>query len=242
MKKKTTDLSPYRIAITGTTRGIGEQLLKQFTEDPACERIYCLSRHNKNLTKHSINTKKCIFVKIDLLKPTSIKQQIEESALANEKHLNFLINNAGLLTNKPFNELRVKEAMEMFAVNYFSPLELIHTLAGRMCKVKPRHIVNISSMAGVQGSMKFPGLVHYGASKAALASATEILAEELKEQQISINCLALGSVDTHMFTRAFPQGEPQTDAQTIAEYIYSFVIQGWKVVNGKIFPISITTP
>jgi len=242
MKKKTKPVSTYRIAITGTSRGIGEQLVKQFTADPACERIYCLSRHHNNLKGNSLLANKCIFVHLDLLEPASINQQIDNSVLANERQLNFLINNAGLLRNQSVDDQTIKEAMNMFAVNYFSPIELINRLAGQMCQKGPRHIVNIGSMAGVQGSLKFPGLVHYGASKSAISTATEILAEELKEQQISVNCLALGAVKTDMFARAFPEGEAHTDTKTIAEHIYSFVIQGWRVANGKIFPISLSTP
>ena len=67
-----------------------------------------------------------------------------------------------------------------------------------------KHVVNVTSMAGFQGSGKFSGLSYYSASKAALGSLTECLAEELKEDEVKVNALAIGSVQTEMLAEAFP--------------------------------------
>ena len=104
------------------------------------------------------------------------------------------------------------------------------------------HIVNISSIGGVQGSSKFSGLSLYSASKGAISILTECLAEELKESKISVNALALGAVQTEMLAEAFPGYKAPLSATEMAKYIYDFALTGNKYYNGKILPVSISTP
>jgi len=104
------------------------------------------------------------------------------------------------------------------------------------------HIVNIGSMGGFQGSSKFPGLSVYSSSKAAVASFTECLAEELKETKIKVNCLALGATQTEMLEEAFPGYEAPLSANKMAEFIADFSLNSSKWINGKVLPISISTP
>lgn len=242
MKETSEKLSTYNVAVTGTSKGIGEQLVIQFINDPSCQKIYCFSRHHDNLKALPEAANKCIPIKLDLKHPESIDKQISNSAIKKETKLNFLVNNAGFLSNKPFTEYSYDEMLAVFAVNYFAPLALIHQLVPKMELATQRHIINIGSMAGVQGSVKFPGLVHYGGAKGALATATEILARELEKEKVSINCLALGSVETEMFSEAFPGAVAHTNAETMARHIYNFLLNGYKVANGKIFPLSLGTP
>jgi len=104
------------------------------------------------------------------------------------------------------------------------------------------HIVNISSMGGFQGSAKYAGLSYYSASKAALACLTECLANEFKEYGISMNCLALGSVQTEMFEEAFPGYKAPVDVKQMAEFISGFALTGHKFFNGKILPVAVGNP
>jgi NAD(P)-dependent dehydrogenase (short-subunit alcohol dehydrogenase family) len=105
---------------------------------------------------------------------------------------------------------------------------------------KGSHILNISSMGGFQGSVKFPGLSYYSASKAALACLSECLALEFDELGIKVNCLALGSVQTEMLEEAFPGYKAPIDAKKIGEFIADFAINGNKFINGKIIPVALT--
>jgi NAD(P)-dependent dehydrogenase (short-subunit alcohol dehydrogenase family) len=107
---------------------------------------------------------------------------------------------------------------------------------------KNAHIVNIGSMGGIQGSVKFPGLSVYSASKGALAILTECLAEELKNKHISINCLALGAVQTEMFNAAFPGAKAVNSSEQMADFIVDFALKGNNLFNGKILPVSVSTP
>lgn len=154
--------------------------------------------------------------------------------------VDILINNAGALVNKPFLETSAEEAAYMLQTNVLGPINMIKHIVPLM--TDGGHIVNIGSMGGFQGSTKFPGLSAYSASKGALAVLTECLAEELKEKNIKVNCLALGSAQTEMFEAAFPGMTAGTLAFEMGRYVAEFAQNGSKYYNGKILPVSNTTP
>ncbi len=104
------------------------------------------------------------------------------------------------------------------------------------------HILNISSMGGFQGSVKFRGLSYYSASKAAIACLSECLAEEFRGSGISVNCIALGAVQTEMFAEAFPGYKAPVEAVEIAPFISYFALNGHKFMNGKIIPLAQNNP
>lgn len=154
--------------------------------------------------------------------------------------IDILVNNAGLLVNKDFSDYNDVDFDAMFSVNVKAPFKIIQALLPVM--KSGSHIVNISSMGGYQGSVKFPGLSLYSASKGALAVLSECLAEELKPLGISVNALALGSVDTEMVKQAFPGFQAQLSAEQMASYICGFACNGHRYYNGKVLPVSISTP
>ena len=151
-----------------------------------------------------------------------------------------MINNAGKLINKPFETLTEYEFDTLMDVNVKSAFKMIKVCLPMMHK--GAHIVNIGSMGGVQGSSKFHGLSLYSASKGALAILTECLAEELKNKNISVNCLALGAVQTEMFHSAFPKEQASNSPEQMAAFITDFALKGNKFFNGKILPVSVSTP
>ena len=151
-----------------------------------------------------------------------------------------LINNAGAFLNKPFEKISKKEFEYIFQVNVFG-------LSSITRKVLPiidskGHIVNITSMGGINGAAKFTGLSAYSSSKGAVNILTELLAEEYKEKGPSFNALAFGAVQTEMLEEAFPGLKAPISAKEIADFILDFSLQGQKYFNGKIIPVSSTTP
>ncbi len=151
-----------------------------------------------------------------------------------------LINNAGDLVNKPFSETGVEDFNRVMNINLKAPFFLIQRM---LPWLNPgSHVVNISSMGGVQGSVKFPGLSLYSTSKGALAVLTECLAAELTAESISVNCLAFGSVQTAMLERAFPDYKAPVTAEEMGRYVAGFAMEGHKFYNGKILPLSLSTP
>ncbi|RYD92722.1 MAG: SDR family oxidoreductase, partial [Sphingobacteriales bacterium] len=142
--------------------------------------------------------------------------------------------------NKPFLELEEIDFVEMLQSNYLGHVRMIKSVIGMM--PAGAHILNIGSMGGFQGSAKFHGLSAYSASKAALHTLTECLAQELTEQQIKVNCLALGSAQTEMLEKAFPGYESPVMAFEMGKYIADFALTGHKFFNGKILPVAVSTP
>ena len=151
-----------------------------------------------------------------------------------------LINNAGMLLNKPFAETNISDFEEVYKTNVFGVAELTRIVLPFMRK--EGHVVTISSMGGVQGSMKFPGLAAYSSSKGAVVTLTELLAEEYKDSGISFNVLALGAVQTEMLEEAFPGYKAPTSAVDMATYISNFALNGNKFYNGKLLQVSNSTP
>ena len=100
----------------------------------------------------------------------------------------------------------------------------------------------ISSMGGIQGSAKFPGLAAYSSSKGAVITLTELLAEEYKETGPAFNALALGAVQTEMLEAAFPGYQAPVSAAEMAKYIGDFALTGHHYYNGKVLQVSKTTP
>lgn len=156
------------------------------------------------------------------------------------KSVDVLINNAGKLINKPFLETTQSDFELVYKVNVFGLANLTRTLLSKMNS--DSHIVNISSMGGINGTSKFPGLAAYSSSKGAVSILTELLAEEFKDSGPSVNALALGAVQTEMLSEAFPGLDVPMDAKTMAAYIAQFALTGHQFYNGKVLPVSNTTP
>ena len=97
-------------------------------------------------------------------------------------------------------------------------------------------------MGGFQGSEKYKGLSYYSASKAALACLSECMAAEFLESGISVNCLALGAVQTEMFEEAFPGLKAPVTAKEMAKFIADFALNGNKFFNGKVIPVAFSDP
>lgn len=231
------------VIITGASKGIGHALALAFAQSGQYS-LYLISRSGKHLSSLK---EKCITVNpssgITMI-PYDLRN-LETEDLPEElqiPHVDILINNAGLMVNKSFEKLGLEEINSMIGVNYISPILLLQKLVDRMGGKNPSHVINISSMGGFQGSAKFPGLSVYSSTKAALASLTECLAEEYKNKNIFFNCLALGAVQTEMLNEAFPGYEAPLTSEEMAKYIMDFALTGYKYMNGKIVPVSVSTP
>jgi len=157
-----------------------------------------------------------------------------------DNRVDVLINNAGVLINKPFLKLKELDFVEMLQNNFIGHVRIIQSMIDLM--PPGSHIVNIGSMGGFQGSAKFPGLAAYSASKSALHTLTECLAVELAEQEIKVNCLALGSAQTEMLEAAFPGYQSPVMAFEMGKYIADFSITAHRFFNGKVLPVAVTTP
>lgn len=222
------------IIVTGAGKGIGFELCKLLSAEPA-NHILAISRNISQLLSLSTQNRNLI--------PLSFDLENDDYGFIISKlpgKIDILINNAGYLINKPFQELNESDIEKTFRVNFTSAFKLTQILVPHFNK--NAHVVNISSMGGFQGSAKFSGLSVYSASKSALACLTECLAEELKDQQIKVNCLCLGAVQTEMLENAFPGYKAPVEAGDMAKFIYDFALHANHYLNGKIIPVSLSTP
>jgi 3-oxoacyl-[acyl-carrier protein] reductase len=229
------------IIITGGTRGIGRNLAQLLAKDPN-NRILVTGRQKDALKSLSDSAEfnNIITLALDLTLLTTKAQTFKKFVFSQFSNIDILINNAGALVSRPFTELSENESREMMEVNFFAPATIIRTLMPLMNT--GAHIVNISSMGGVQGSSKYPGLSIYSSSKAAIACLTECLAEEFRSTGIKVNCLALGTVQTEMLEEAFPGYKAPVNARDMAGFIMEFALNGNKYFNGKILPVALNNP
>ncbi len=223
------------VIITGTSQGIGFELVKLFADKG--HNVLALSRNSQpvsNLRFDNITS-----FSFDLSQPEDYIK-VEEFIKTEWQQVDILINNAGTLLNKPFAETTIEDFQQVYKTNVFGVSEMTRIVLPFM--KKDSHVVTISSMGGVQGSLKFPGLAAYSSSKGAVITLTELLAEEYKDTGPSFNVLALGAVQTEMLEKAFPDYKAPTTALEMAQYIFKFALHGNKHYNGKMLQVSSNTP
>jgi NAD(P)-dependent dehydrogenase (short-subunit alcohol dehydrogenase family) len=225
------------IVVTGASRGIGKETVLLLASDTK-NTVIALSRdldlmqqnfaHLSNVNSHRFDLNEAILPQAERIFST-----ISEVSI--------LINNAGYLIKKPFKELTQPDFQKSLQVNFLGPVELIQFLTSRMA-VKGAHVVNISTMGAFQGSSKFPELIAYASSKTALCNFTEVYAEENKDGNIRMNCLCLGAVQTEMLAEAFPGYLANTTPKEMASFVGDFALNKGPFFNGKIIPVSNSTP
>ena len=221
------------IIITGTSSGIGLELVK----------IYSKNGYNViSLSRSDLPAKGFVGVEhmnFDISKKESLVNLV--NLIKNKyKKIDILVNNAGKLINKSFKDLSKDDLYDIYDVNVFGVVSLIQCLLPFF--KKDSHVVNISSIGGISGSSKFPGLTAYSSSKGALNILTEVLAEEFKESGPKFNSLSLGSVNTPMLNKAFPGYKAQVNPNEMASFIFDFANNSSKVFNGKVIPVSSSNP
>lgn len=227
------------IIINGGTKGIGRETVLKLAAQPDFKLL--VTGRDSVLLKELADTHSNISpVVFDLSEFDMYSANLLNIISAEFLTIDIMINMAGLLIPKPFMEVTEKESRLMMETNFFGPSSAIRL-------VKPfmpygSHIVNISSMGGYQGSSKYKGLAYYSASKAAISCLTECLAAEFSDDGISVNCLALGSVQTEMLSLAFPGYKAPVSSKDMGEFIADFALKGHRVFNGKVLPVAVTNP
>ena len=220
------------IVVTGAGKGIGREVALKLSETHV---VYAISRDVSALKPSG----RLIPISFDLSGDLNLlTEKMVEKGL---DKLDCLINNAGALINKPFENITREDLTYIYKVNLYAPFELIQCMLPHLKRAEKPHVVNIGSVGGVNGTSKFPGLSAYSSSKGALSWLSECLAEEYKGA-ISFNCLALGAVQTEMLEEAFPGYEAPITAEKMADYIAEFALNGHSYMNGKTIMVSLSNP
>jgi len=234
------------LLITGASRGIGAALAE--TASSAGHTVLLVSRNSTRLARVAGKCNELAgrelahAIPFDLTELGHLQDEFTSLVEGIAGRVDAIVNNAGQLINKPFVQFPPGDAREVFETNFFAPAFLIRTCLPLMAGSDLKHVVNITSMGGYQGSAKYPGLSYYSASKAALGSLTECLAQELKDQGVKVNALAIGSVQTEMLAEAFPGLRAPLEPSQMAEFLLWFTLEGGMYFNGKVLPVSSSTP
>lgn len=223
------------VVITGTSRGIGFELAQLFAENNF--NVLAISRNSKTL--ETIAHKNIKILAADITEEKSLKL-IDTFVKNNWEKVDILIHNAGALLNRDFETTTKDDFLNIYKVNVFAVASLTQTLIPYF--VKNTHVVTISSVGGIQGSVKFSGLAAYSSSKGAVITLSELLAEEYREKGYKFNVLALGAVQTEMLSEAFPGYQAPIKPEEMASYIYNFATTSAKFYNGQVLQVSSTTP
>lgn len=238
------------IVITGASKGIGYNTAIYLAKNPN-NKIFALSRDVNKLKKLAAECDSGNNIEIipcDVSNEKSVEESVKKIS-DKISGLEVLINNAGMLINKPFAELTILDWHSVYNVNVFGVVNITKALLPLMLRGQissatntKSHLLNISSVGGINGSIKFAGLSSYSSSKGALITISECLSEELKSSGVRVNCIALGSVDTEMFKIAFPGIKASAGVLETAAWIGDFAIDGHRFFSGKIIPFSTSTP
>ncbi|UFH35848.1 SDR family NAD(P)-dependent oxidoreductase [Flavobacterium acetivorans] len=222
------------IIVTGTSRGIGFELALQFAN--AGHQVLAISRKTPQAL---IDHENISCLSVDLSDESDL-EKVQNFLSTSWKSVDAIVHNAGSLICQPFETLTQTDFENVYKVNVFGVANLT-----RLCipyLQKGSHVVTISSMGGIQGSLKFAGLAAYSSSKGAVITLSELLAEEYKVRGIAFNVLALGAVQTEMLQEAFPGYQASISAEGMANYIFDFTLNGNKYFNGKVLQVSTTNP
>ncbi len=220
------------IVVTGTSSGIGHQI---------CIQAAKMNFHVISVSRNIEPLKDIGGIEsfaIDITNKDSVDEFIANLKSKKIK-IDILINNAGYLVSELFGDTTYDSFKKTFDVNVFGLAEITRSLIPIINS--DGHVINISSIGGVNGSKKFPGLSAYSSSKAAVIALTEVLAEE-HQNGPSFNVLALGAVQTKMLKEAFPDYNADTKPEEMAKYILDFAINGNKLFNGKLISVSNSNP
>ena len=222
------------IIVTGTSRGIGLELALQLATQG--HRVLAISR---TIPQALLGIENISCLSVDLATEADL-HKVTDYLASTWKQVDAIIHNAGSLLLKPFSETAQADFEAIYKVNVFGVANLTRIALPYL--QKGSHVVTISSMGGIQGSLKFPGLAAYSSSKGAVITLSELLAEEYKEQGIAFNVLALGAVQTEMLAEAFPGYQAPISAADMAKYIVDFTLTGNQFYNGKVLEVSSTNP
>lgn len=224
--------------VTGASRGIGYEICRALANEG--HNVIAIARSAAPLKQlEEYNPNLITSIPTDLTEESSV-ESLSDQIRKKFDGVDILINNAGALINKSFEDLSLADWRKQLNSNLLSAVAITKKMLPLFNERS--HIVNISSMGGFQGSAKFPGLSAYSVSKGALSILTECLAVEFKDRKIKANALCLGAVQTQMLEEAFPGIEAPVKADEMGSYIAKFALDGARFYNGKILPVALEDP
>lgn len=187
------------VLITGSSRGIGNAIAREFVREKA--RVVVCGSRLESATKSAEEIKKDFNVDDDHLLPVGLNvkdtedmKRVVSQVINKWGRIDVLINNAGITSNVSLLDSTDEEFREMFDINFFGVVSLTREVVKYM-KETGGSIINTSSMVGTYGSRNQAA---YASSKSAINGLTKSLAKELGKYNIRVNAVAPGAVATDM--------------------------------------------
>lgn len=217
--------------VTGASSGIGLRTAERLVEAGALVALFARSEKRlRQLAQRAPD--RMLAVAGDVADPAAIDGlfSMVESRFGD---CDLLVNNAGMVNPKPLIETTVEDWIRLFDVNVTGVFLASRRALLKMTRNRRGTIVNVSSISGVVGTQKFPAMVAYCASKAAVIGLTEALAAEVQADGIRVNCVSPGSVDTPLLRRAAPDAVPEMTPDEVANAILFLASDRSSPINGQ---------
>eukprot|EP01100_Stratorugosa_tubuloviscum_P006889 TRINITY_DN291_c0_g1_i1.p1 TRINITY_DN291_c0_g1~~TRINITY_DN291_c0_g1_i1.p1 ORF type:complete len:295 (+),score=34.64 TRINITY_DN291_c0_g1_i1:46-885(+) len=189
------------VLVTGASSGIGEETAKQFARAGAkvimvARRKEKLERIKEKLVEEGVKEERVKLIELDVREGREVGERLGEESLGEEfREITILVNNAGLAIGKALTHLHTDEMINgMIDTNVKGALFVIRAVVPKMIERKRGHIVNVSSIAGLES---YVGGAVYCASKAAFQAINNSLRKELVSTPLRVCSICPGLVDTN---------------------------------------------
>ncbi|MBE3567422.1 MAG: SDR family oxidoreductase [Thermogemmatispora sp.] len=219
--------------ITGAGRGIGRATAERFAREGALLVLFSRTPEHLDETRALIERQggRVLAIAGDVAREEDVEHLFQQ-ARAHYGRVDILINSAGIVAVRSFREMDTATWDRVLAVNLRGTFLCCRAAFRLMAEQGQGVIINISSLSGVKGVEKFPGLSAYNVSKAGVASLTEILALEGKAHNIRVCAVSPGAVDTDMLRQAAPHLKPGMRAEDMAEILLFLADDSGRMLSG----------
>ncbi len=221
------------IIITGAGRGIGRATARLFAKQGA--QVVLFSRTSSQLEEVVADIKdegrSALAVVGDVSSEDDVRRLFQQT-MQHYERVDGLVNCAGIVAVRPFVEMDVATWDKVMGVNLRGTFLCCREAFRIMAKQQHGVIVNISSLSGVRGVEKFPGLSAYNVSKSGVAGLTEILAVEGKPYNIRVCAVSPGAVNTEMLRQAAPHLKAGMTPEDMAEILLFLVDDSGRMLSG----------
>ncbi len=235
------------VLVTGGSRGIGEAISREFARKGYDVIINFKSSIDRaEELKEELEAEYGVSVMLaqaDITDEVSVENMIDDIITEFGK-IDVLVNNAGIVIDREFDERTVQDWKETLNVNLIAPFLLTKLVGSEMLEQGHGSIVNISSTNGI--NTYYPTSVDYDASKAGIISLTYDSAVQFAPN-IRVNCVAPGWVNTEMNDELpddFVKSETErilvkrfAEPEEIAKAVYFLASDDASFINGTVLKV-----